>query len=291
MGSGLHVHLFIYFECSSCGISWHLGTWQVNLRGGGEFGPDWERAGRFATGRLKAYEAGNTWTLRQSLEKNMFHSCWYCSYIWYVLGVFMSAPWFKVGLIGRFDYKPVQVISGWDVLWVFTICTHFRANFFVSGFGGCCRWAATSRTCRARTATCIAKAVVPCIAQGKIRTRRLISSFPTSSMIKQSLVDLWTWWQNCGRVCRTSGPHGPLKWWAACGKPDCSGHAVMQSLDVVGELLVLWRFSKWIVDEFCLPCQGAGKSPPFFRICGRGTKRDCEPISYNFSSEIVFDWR
>ena len=32
----------------------------MNLRGGGEFGPDWERAGRFATGRLKAYEAGNT---------------------------------------------------------------------------------------------------------------------------------------------------------------------------------------------------------------------------------------
>ena len=104
------------FICSSTlnvlHVGWHLGTWQVNLRGGGEFGPDWERAGRFATGRLKAYEAGNTWTL----EKNMFHSCWYCSYIWYVLGVFMSAPWFKVGLIGRFDYKPVQVISEWDAL-------------------------------------------------------------------------------------------------------------------------------------------------------------------------------
>lgn len=29
---------------------------EVNLRGGGEFGADWERAGRFASGRLKAYE-------------------------------------------------------------------------------------------------------------------------------------------------------------------------------------------------------------------------------------------
>ena len=29
----------------------------MNLRGGGEFGADWERAGRFASGRLKAYEA------------------------------------------------------------------------------------------------------------------------------------------------------------------------------------------------------------------------------------------
>ena len=101
----LHVHW----------ISWHLGTWQVNLRGGGEFGPDWERAGRFAAGRLKAYEAGNTWTLspQEIGEKHVsFMLILFISvhYVWYVLCVFMS-PWFKVGLIGRFDYKPVQVIS------------------------------------------------------------------------------------------------------------------------------------------------------------------------------------
>ena len=53
----IKIWVIILRKCQTFVAIKHCWKWEVNLRGGGEFGADWERAGRFASGRLKAYEA------------------------------------------------------------------------------------------------------------------------------------------------------------------------------------------------------------------------------------------
>ena len=107
---------FIYFECSSCALDiMALGnltgepSWWWGIRPW--LGACWTFCNGTAQG-LWGWQHLNFEPTRNRRKTCFVHvdTVHICSYVWYVLCVFMS-PWFKVGLIGRFDYKPVQVIS------------------------------------------------------------------------------------------------------------------------------------------------------------------------------------